>query len=420
MSFPKYPKYKDSGVEWLGEVPEHWQQIPVWLLFDIGRGRVISHEEILDNPGDYPVYSSQTENQGVMGYLSSFEFEGDFLTWTTDGANAGTVFRRSGRFNCTNVCGTLKPKTPIVSLDYCRHALAISTAYFVRHDINPKLMNNVMAKIRILIPSIDEQSVIAEFLDRETSKIDSLVAEQRRLIELLKEKRQAVISHAVTKGLNPHAPMKPSGIEWLGDVPEHWDVMKGSAIGALFGSEQVPDESVSDEGDLPFIKVGSMSLHSFEIESWDWYVDAAVAQHCNARAGYIVFPKRGAAIFTNKVNIVHRPSMIDPNLMGWEIGPKAVPKFMAYTLKCRKLDELADVSTVPQINNKHISPERFPIPTLNEQREIVEFLDTETSKLNSLTAEAERAIELLQERRTALISAAVTGKIDVRHLVEVN
>ncbi|MFO0534010.1 MAG: restriction endonuclease subunit S, partial [Planctomyces sp.] len=132
------------------------------------------------------------------------------------------------------------------------------------------------------------------------------------------------------------------------------------------------------------------------------------------------FPKRGAAIFTNKVNIVHRPSMIDPNLMGWEIGPKAVPKFMAYTLKCRKLDELADVSTVPQINNKHISPERFPIPTLNEQREIVEFLDTETSKLNSLTAEAERAIELLQERRTALISAAVTGKIDVRHLVEVN
>ncbi|MFN5434085.1 MAG: restriction endonuclease subunit S, partial [Planctomyces sp.] len=143
MSFPKYPKYKDSGVEWLGEVPEHWQQIPVWLLFDIGRGRVISHEEILDNPGDYPVYSSQTENQGVMGYLSSFEFEGDFLTWTTDGANAGTVFRRSGRFNCTNVCGTLKPKTPIVSLDYCRHALAISTAYFVRHDINPKLMNNV-------------------------------------------------------------------------------------------------------------------------------------------------------------------------------------------------------------------------------------------------------------------------------------
>ncbi|MFN9292816.1 MAG: restriction endonuclease subunit S, partial [Planctomyces sp.] len=100
-------------VEWLGEVPEHWQLIPVWVLFDIGRGRVISHEEILDNPGDYPVYSSQTENQGVMGYLSSFEFEGDFLTWTTDGANAGTVFRRSGRFNCTNVCGTLKPKTPI-------------------------------------------------------------------------------------------------------------------------------------------------------------------------------------------------------------------------------------------------------------------------------------------------------------------
>ena len=106
MSFPRYESYKDSGVEWLGEVPGHWELISVWLLFELGRGRVISHEEILDNIGNYPVYSSQTENNGEMGRLATFDFEGDYLTWTTDGANAGTVFRRSGKFNCTNVCGT--------------------------------------------------------------------------------------------------------------------------------------------------------------------------------------------------------------------------------------------------------------------------------------------------------------------------
>jgi type I restriction enzyme, S subunit len=130
----------------------------------------------------------------------------------------------------------------------------------------------------------------------------------------------------------------------------------------------------------------------------------------------VVFPKRGAAIFLNKVNIVDRPALIDPNLMGWEIGKRAIPGFVAYALKSRRLNELADVSTVPQIHNKHIGPERFPVPPLAEQREIVNFLSAETAKLDALADEAQKAIDLLQERRTALISAAVTGQIDVRKL----
>jgi type I restriction enzyme S subunit len=275
-----------------------------------------------------------------------------------------------------------------------------------------------LADTIIPLPDVSEQTRIVAFLDRETAKIDALVAEQQRLIDLLKEKRQAVISHAVTKGLNPAAPMKPSGIEWLGDVPAHWRVLKGSLIGTLFGSEQIPEELVRDEGDLPFIKVGSMSSESFEIESWDWYVDRSIASQCNPRCDFIVFPKRGAAIFMNKVNLVDRPSLIDPNLMGWAIGDQANPLFIAHALKTRKLDELADVSTVPQINNKHIAPERFPIPPMQEQLEIVKTLGVETEKIDALTAEVQRAIDLLQERRTALISAAVTGQIDVRHLDE--
>ena len=234
-------------------------------------------------------------------------------------------------------------------------------------------------------------------------------------MELLKEKRQAVISHAVTKGLNPHAAMTPSGIEWLGDVPEHWEVLKGSMIGSLFGSEQVPEEHICEEGEIAFIKVGSMSLDGFSIESWNWFISPAFADRYQPKSGFIVFPKRGAAIFTNKVNIVEKPTLIDPNLMGWALNKKALPKFIAHTLKSRKLDELADISSVPQINNKHIAPERFPVPPIDEQIAIVEFLDTELAKFDTLTAEAQRTIDLLQERRTALISAAVTGQIDVRH-----
>jgi type I restriction enzyme S subunit len=272
----------------------------------------------------------------------------------------------------------------------------------------------------ITVPPTEEQIQIAQFLDRETAKIDELSKTFEGLIATLKEKRQAVISHAVTKGLNPSVPMKDSGIEWLGKVPAHWDVLKGSMLGTLFGSEQVPEDAVADEGDLPFIKVGSMSSDTFSIESWDWFVDRSVANSYKPRSGFIVFPKRGAAIFLNKVNIVDRPSLIDPNLMGWEINTRAVPKFIAYTLKSRKLDVLADVSTVPQINNKHIAPERFPVPPYNEQEKIVDYIDSEIAKIDSLTTDAARAVDLLQERRTALISAAVTGKIDVRGLVNIN
>jgi type I restriction enzyme, S subunit len=201
---------------------------------------------------------------------------------------------------------------------------------------------------------------------------------------------------------------KDSGIDWLGQLPAHWDVIKGGWIGSLFGSESVPEELVSDEGNLPFIKVGSLSKDSFEIASWDWFVHPSVEDEYRTRRGYVVFPKRGAAIFLNKVNVVDKPSLIDPNLMGWEINGKADSVFIAYVLKTRKLDELADVSTVPQINNKHISPERFPIPPLDEQKAISSFLDVETSKIDGLVSEQRRLIELLKEKRQAVISHAVT------------
>lgn len=190
---------KDSGVEWLGEIPTHWGVRAVWTLFSMGRGRVISHEEIHEHQGPYPVFSSQTENDGVMGHISTHDFDGAYLTWTTDGARAGTVFARTGRFNCTNVCGTLKAQhSNQLDLGFMRDALNVATGWFVRHDINPKLMNNVMARIRVQVPPSEEQHDIAAFLDRETSRIDALVAKVRDAVERLKDLRTALISAAVT------------------------------------------------------------------------------------------------------------------------------------------------------------------------------------------------------------------------------
>ena len=199
---------KDSGIEWLGQVPAHWEVLPVWLLFELGRGRVISHEEIAAHEGPFPVYSSQTENDGEMGRIDTYDFDGTYLTWTTDGANAGTVFRRSGRFNCTNVCGTLKAKSSGIDLGYMVCALGASTSAFVRLDINPKLMNKVMARIRVPVPPHLEQQEISALIAERTSGLNKLMQEATRAIELLKERRAVLISAAVTgkidvRGLMP-------------------------------------------------------------------------------------------------------------------------------------------------------------------------------------------------------------------------
>lgn len=427
MSFPRYPHYKPSGVEWLGEVPEHWEMRAIWLLFELGRGRVISHQEISDNPGEYPVYSSQTENDGIMGHIGNFEFSGDYLTWTTDGANAGTVFRRRGKFNCTNVCGTLKAKTSEIHLDYAWRTLCISTAPFIRHDINPKLMNNVMARIRIPLPPLSEQIEISVYIDRETAKIDALVAEQQRLIELLKEKRQAVISHAVTKGLDPTVPMKPSGIEWLGAIPAHWqtmplkrvaDVQTGVAKGKDHGSRRivtVPYLRVANvqDGYLDLETVATIDIPEEELERyllnpgdvlmneggdfdklgrgcvWDGQIQPCITQNH-------VFAVRPRRILSNWLNA---------------ITSSGFAQFYFMT-RSKQSTNLASISSTNLMELPVL------LPPEDEQERIVSFIVEQTTSFDNLTAEAERAIELLRERRTALISAAVTGQIDVRQLAQ--
>ena len=208
--------------------------------------------------------------------------------------------------------------------------------------------------------------------------------------------------------------MKDSGVEWLGEVPAHWELLKGGYIGKLFGSEAVSDDDVVSEGEFPFIKVSSLGADGIEISNFDFYVSEPASLRVSFSCDYLVFPKRGAAIFTNKVNYVDVVSAIDPNLMGWKISEKAKPAYIAHLLKLRGLGDIADVSTVPQINNKHIEPMKFPVPPVNEQIQILSYLNDELTIFDSLSEKAQAAIALAQERRTALISAAVTGKIDVR------
>ena len=188
---------KESGIEWIGKIPEHWEVKRVKDIFKIGRGRVIGQEELIDN-GLFPVYSSQTENDGCLGYINSFDFKKPILTWTTDGVNAGTVFIRGGKFNCTNVCGTLHPKKSTSVLDYLKYSVQQSATHNKRIDTNgAKIMNNEMAVIHIVIPPLEEQTAIANYLDEKTNTIEAIVSNIKNQIEGLKELRKTLINDVV-------------------------------------------------------------------------------------------------------------------------------------------------------------------------------------------------------------------------------
>ncbi len=194
---------KDSGIVSIGMTPNEWIVSRIKDLFEIGRGRVIAATEVEKEKTEinsYPVYSAATENNGIIGYINTFDFNQPLLTWTTDGAKAGTIFIREGKFNCTNVCGTLIAKNKQKNLKFYKYALEVQTPHYKRADINgAKIMNNEMAAILITEPSSEqEQNAIVHYLDTFTSKIDKKVEIIKKQIDLLKEYKQTIIYEAVT------------------------------------------------------------------------------------------------------------------------------------------------------------------------------------------------------------------------------
>ena len=195
----KTVKLKDSGINWIGDIPEHWEIKRIKDIFSISRGRAIGKTELKDK-GTYPVYSSQTKNKGILGYINTYDFNANLLTWTTDGVNAGTVFIREGKFNCTNICGTLIPNTnPKLSLEYMAFAVQESTQHNKRIDTNgAKIMSNEMAVINIVFPPFNEQVEIASYILEKTTSIDKIIKNIETQITTLKELRKTLINEVVT------------------------------------------------------------------------------------------------------------------------------------------------------------------------------------------------------------------------------
>jgi type I restriction enzyme S subunit len=242
-------------------------------------------------------------------------------------------------------------------------------------------------------------------------------------MELLKEKRQAVISHAVTRGLNPAAPLKPSGIEWLGDVPEHWKVSKMKWV-ARMESGHTPDKKIPaywENGDIPWVSLndtGFLKDNDYISETAHYITEAGIANSsAHLLPPHAVVFSRDATI--GRCAITTRPMAVSQHFIAWVCGDSMVPEFLLMRLRSmtRELDRLTTGATVKTIGMPEVRTLLTPVPPVTEQKEIIAWVSDELGRIDTLTAEAQRAIDLLQERRTALISAAVTGQIDVRAAV---
>ena len=419
MSFPRYPKYKDSGVEWLGEVPEHWGVCAFKHCMRMRYGDALAAEMRQD--GDIEVYGSN----GAVGTHCVANTKSPAIVVGRKGSFGKVVWAELGGF-VIDTAYIIDADTTAQNLHWVFYTLHPMGLDSISQDTGvPGLAREKAYEIQLAVPPPVEQTHIAAFLDRETAKIDDLVGEQRRLIELLKEKRQAVISHAVTKGLNSHAPMKPSGIEWFGDVPAHWEVGPLKRYWSVTDCKHVTAEFVEDG--IPLASIREVQSRWVALENakrtTEYFYELLIEGGRRPSPGDLIFSRNATVGEVAQVSVDH-PSfaMGQDVVLLRKLSPEYSSDYLQHVIRSpiiiQQLANMMIGSTFKRINVEEIRSFVLPSPPPSEQAEISAYLEDEVTKLDALTAEAQRAIDLLQERRTALISAAVTGQIDVRQFTQ--
>ncbi|WP_440111524.1 restriction endonuclease subunit S [Acidovorax sp. BL-A-41-H1] len=432
MSFPRYPEYKDSGVEWLGEVPAHWGVSQSRRMFAVRSEPALESDEMLTASQKHGVlYQSDfVEREGrrvvevILGIANLKHVEPDDFIISMRSFQGGIEWcklRGSTSFHYVMLKPVKEVHPPFFAhlLKSSLYIQALRTTTDLIRD-GQELRYSNFAQVDLPVVPLEEQAAIAKFLDRETAKIDALVSEQEKLIALLQEKRQAVISHAVTKGLDSSVPMKDSGVEWLEAVPGHWEVerLKNLADEPLkYGANEAAE---LDDPSLPrFVRITDVTESGALRDETFRSLPREIAEPFLLREGDVLLARSGATVGKS---FMYERHWGEACFAGYLIRVRlsqrrCLPQWFNYF--CRTDSYWVYVvgsqiqSTIQNVSAEKYANLVLPVPTLEEQRIIIAFLNRETAKLDTLTAEARTAVTLLQERRTALISAAVTGQIKV-------
>ena len=417
MRLKPYSEYKNSSIEWLGAVPVDWDIVSIKWMSPVQRGaspRPIDDQKYFDEDGEYAwvriadVSSSDGVLRGTTQRLSELGSSLSVKIYPNElfVSIAGTVGKPciSAIKACIHDGFVYFPKLKIPAI-FLYRIFEAGTCYggLGKFGTQLNLNTDTIGSIRIALPLKNEIDSIVKFLDRETGKLDTLISKQEHLIELLQEKRQAIISHAVTKGLNPDAKMKDSGVEWLGMVPEHWTLIKISRVFHIAAGGDLKTEFFSEECN---------DLHSYPI-----YTNSTKQGAVYGFTSKPYFPANSITV-TGRGDIgfaVYRENEYDAIIRLLVLTPKKNHscKYSAYFIN--SMLRFSEGSTaVNQLSTQQISPHLILCPPDDERISISYYLDQENSRIDTLIDKAKRSIELAKEHRTALISAAVTGKIDVR------
>lgn len=428
--YESYQAYKDSSIEWIGRIPSHWR---------LSR---ISQEAYIVNgyPFDSNLFSSDfgiplVRIRDIGNHTASTYFKGD-VPKTAVIDSGDTLVGMDGDFNVRIWTGgraalnqrvaCVRAKTPSMQR-YIFYALPFQLkivndlTYFttVKH-----LSSRDIEKAVFPCPPESELKAVALFLDRETSKIDCLIEKQKRLIELLKEKSQAVISHAVIKGLNPDTQMKDSGVEWLGEVPENWVVSKFRYLSLVVrgGSPRPAGDPTLFNGDYsPWVTVAEITKdNEVYLDSTETFLTKLGSEQCRVfKSGTLLLSNSGATLGVPKILRINANA--NDGVVGFEcLSPKLDIEFAYYylaSLTSNLRERINQGSGQPNLNTDLVKDIFLPLPSLEEQQAIVGYVKLTLNKFDSIKSSSEKMMNLLQERRKALISAAVTGKIDVRNQV---
>lgn len=424
MDLPKtkrYPSYKDTGVDWLGEIPEHWKFARMKRLFSDYSEKNKPDEELLSVTQTQGVVPrSLVENRMVMpnGNLETFKYiqKGDF---------AISLRSFEGGLEYSNYNGIISPAYTVLRLKIqVKHAFF--KYLFKSNSFIQELQTSVVG-IRegknisypelsysfLPIPSLSEQKQIADFLDKKTGQIDIAINQKEQMIELLKERKQILINRAVTRGLNPDVPLKYSGIEWIGQIPEHWEIRRLKYLGQIMNGA-TPSSTVPAFWDGNITWVTPIDINDLKYINRS---DRMITQQGYMSCGTSLVPK-GSVILTTrapigKPTIANIPLCTNQGCKSIIINKHLISEFLYYifTILNKYLNSLGTGTTFMELSNKELKNIILPSPSISEQQEIVSYIEQNTEKIDRAIAQKQQEIEKLKEYKATLIDSAVTGKI---------
>ena len=416
----RYERYKDSGIPWLGEVPEHWNIVGISKLFMLKAGGDLQPDFFSREKDDehcYPIYTNANDEHAVYGYTSKKRFNADSITVSGRG-DIGFAVYRDHDFDAII---RLLVLSPLKKLDCKYYTYSINALLDFKFESSAVAQLSIvqLAQYKLLLPDYEEQTAIAHYLDTKLGEIDALIGKQQILLEKLAEQRTAVITHAVTKGLNPAAPMKNSGVEWLGDVPAHWNVSYLKFYYEVqLGKMLQPKSNNTDDFEISYFKafhvqwnnimtvelplmwVNPSELDKYTVNNGDLLIcEGGEVGRCS-----ILRNLDGIAIIQNAVHRVRTLKNSEIRYLDYVI--RHIASVGWFNILCNK-------ATIAHLTSEKLINLNIPIPPKDEQINIADYLDKETDKIDRLCETINQTIGRLKEYRTALITQAVTGKIKV-------